>query len=115
MALELYMVGLIVRDMPAAVAFYRRLGLAIPAESEDRPHVQIKMSGGLTLFLDARPERWDPALEAQATLAPAAAPGGEGATTFRISTIADPPRGYQGPAPAPRARLSRPGGQRQSG
>ena len=30
MALELYMLGLVVRDMPTALEFYRRLGLAIP-------------------------------------------------------------------------------------
>jgi catechol 2,3-dioxygenase-like lactoylglutathione lyase family enzyme len=64
MPLELYMVGLIVRDMPAALAFYRRLGLAIPADSDTKPHVQIKM-GGMTFFLDAQPGRWDPKLGAQ--------------------------------------------------
>jgi catechol 2,3-dioxygenase-like lactoylglutathione lyase family enzyme len=64
MPLELYMVGLIVRDMPAALAFYRRLGLAIPADSDTKPHVQIKM-GALTFFLDAQPGRWDPEFGAQ--------------------------------------------------
>jgi catechol 2,3-dioxygenase-like lactoylglutathione lyase family enzyme len=59
MALELYMVGLIVRDMEAAVTFYRRLGLAVPEGSETKPHVQIKMDNGLTLFFDAKPSRWD--------------------------------------------------------
>ncbi len=65
MSLELYMVGLIVRDMPTALAFYGRLGLAIPAGSETKPHVQIKMSGGMTFFLDCKPERWDPQFGAQ--------------------------------------------------
>jgi len=72
MSLELYMVGLIVRDMPAALAFYRRLGLAIPDGAETRSHVQVKMAGGLTLFFDAHPERWDPGFDAQAAPAPAA-------------------------------------------
>lgn len=71
MALELYMVGLIVKDMAAAVTFYRRLGLAIPEGSEAKPHVQIKMESGLTLFLDTKPWRWDPqfgdAVEPQST------------------------------------------------
>lgn len=73
MALELYMLGLIVRDMPAALAFYRRLGLAIPAGSEAQSHVEIKMGSGMTFFLDSRPTRWDPGYGAHsAAQAPAA-------------------------------------------
>ncbi|MBV9788342.1 MAG: VOC family protein [Chloroflexi bacterium] len=63
MALELYMLGLIVKDMPAAVAFYRRLGLAIPDGSETQSHVEIKMGTGMTFFLDSKPRRWDPHYE----------------------------------------------------
>src|SRR5262249_41197150 len=59
MALELYMVGLIVRDMRAAVAFYRHLGLEIPEGSEERRFVEIKM-GGMSFFLDATAAEWDP-------------------------------------------------------
>ncbi len=71
MGLELYMVGLIVRDMPTALAFYRRLGVAVPDGSDTRSHVQVKMAGGLTLFFDAHPERWDPGFDPQAAPAPA--------------------------------------------
>lgn len=60
MGLDLSMLGVIVRDMPAAVTFYRRLGLDIPEGSESSTHVEIKMGGGMTFFLDARPTRWDP-------------------------------------------------------
>lgn len=60
MALELYMLGLIVKDMPAALDFYRRLGLAIPEGSENQSHVEIKMGSGVTFFLDSKPRRWDP-------------------------------------------------------
>ena len=60
MALELYMLGLIVRDMGKALEFYRRLGLAIPEGSEKQTHVEIRMESGLTVFLDSRPSRWDP-------------------------------------------------------
>lgn len=60
MALELYMLGLIVQDMGKSLEFYRRLGLAIPEGSEDQTHVQIKMGSGLTFFLDSRPSRLDP-------------------------------------------------------
>jgi catechol 2,3-dioxygenase-like lactoylglutathione lyase family enzyme len=65
MALELYMLGLIVHDMPRALEFYRRLGLDIPDGSEKRTHVEIKMGSGLTFFLDSNPVRWDPGYGAQ--------------------------------------------------
>lgn len=57
--LQIYMVGLIVEDMSAALAFYRRLGLEVPAAT-DSTHVEIEMAGGMMLFLDSRPQRWDP-------------------------------------------------------
>ncbi len=60
MALELYMLGLIVQNMGKSLEFYRQLGLAIPEGSEEQTHVQIKMGSGLTFFLDSRPSRWDP-------------------------------------------------------
>ena len=65
MALDLYMLGLIVHDMPRALEFYRRLGLAVPDGSEKLSHVEIKMGSGLTFFLDSNPRRWDPGFGAQ--------------------------------------------------
>jgi hypothetical protein len=64
MGLDLYMLGLVVQDMPRSLAFYRRLGLAIPEGSDNETHVQVKMGSGLTFFLDADPRRWDPAFPA---------------------------------------------------
>jgi uncharacterized glyoxalase superfamily protein PhnB len=60
--LELYMVGVTVEDMPKAVEFYRRLGVAIPEGSENKQHVEVRMSG-LTFFLSTKAinARWDPA------------------------------------------------------
>ena len=60
MALELYMIGLITQDMGKSLEFYRRLGLDIPAGSEEKTHVEVKMGSGLTFFLDSKPARWDP-------------------------------------------------------
>jgi uncharacterized glyoxalase superfamily protein PhnB len=62
MALELYMVGLMVEDMGKAVEFYRRLGIDIPEGSENQQHVPVKM-GELTFFMNTKTlnERWDPA------------------------------------------------------
>lgn len=45
-------IGLIVADMPASLAFYRRLGLAIPPEADKEPHVGVELPGGLQLMLD---------------------------------------------------------------
>ena len=60
MALELYMLGLIVQDMSESVQFYQRLGLYLTEGSEDQTHIQIKMGNGLTFFLDSNPSRFDP-------------------------------------------------------
>ena len=62
MALELYMVGVIVEDMGRAVEFYRRLGLDVPDGAEEQEHVEVGMSG-LTFFISTKHAnaRWDPA------------------------------------------------------
>lgn len=60
MALDLYMLGLVVADMRRSLDFYRRLGLALPEDSDGRTHVEVAMGNGLTFFLDSRPARWDP-------------------------------------------------------
>lgn len=58
--LELYMVGLIVKDMVESTEFYRRLGMALPEDASAESHVEIEMTSGVTFFLDSRPHRWDP-------------------------------------------------------
>lgn len=60
--LQIYMIGLMVEDMGASLAFYRRLGLNVPSDT-DSTHVEIEMAGGMMLFLDSRPQRWDPGFE----------------------------------------------------
>ena len=45
-------VGLVVSDLAASLAFYRRLGLVFPEGAEDQPHVEAELPGGLTLALD---------------------------------------------------------------
>ena len=51
MDLRLAVVGLVVSDMAATLAFYRRLGLDLPAEADARPHVEVEV-GGLRLAFD---------------------------------------------------------------
>lgn len=52
MTLRLDMIGLVATDMPTTLAFYRRLGLEIPAEADSEPHVEITLPGGLRLAWD---------------------------------------------------------------
>ncbi|MGW1722004.1 VOC family protein [Streptomyces sp. NPDC002306] len=45
-------IGLVVADLPASVAFYRRLGFAFPEGAEREPHTEAELPGGLRLLLD---------------------------------------------------------------
>ncbi|MES5818693.1 VOC family protein [Streptomyces sp. RG80] len=45
-------IGLIVSDMAASVAFYRRLGFEFPEGAESEGHVEAQLPGGLRLLLD---------------------------------------------------------------
>jgi catechol 2,3-dioxygenase-like lactoylglutathione lyase family enzyme len=44
--------GLVVQDMAATLAFYRRLGLPIPPEADTEPHVQVPLAPGIDLTFD---------------------------------------------------------------
>jgi predicted lactoylglutathione lyase len=52
MAIQVSMIGLVVRDMAASLAFYRRLGLDVPADADARRFVEHRMESGVTLFWD---------------------------------------------------------------
>ena len=52
MEIQLSMVGMIVRDMPAALRFYRLLGLEIPSTEDAKPFVLHRMGSGVTIFFD---------------------------------------------------------------
>lgn len=47
---ELKAIGVVVPDMPAAVAFYRRLGLTFAGATDS--HMECELPGGLRLMLD---------------------------------------------------------------
>ncbi|MFO7548060.1 MAG: VOC family protein [Acidimicrobiia bacterium] len=58
--------GLVVADMPATLAFYRRLGLEIPAGADAEEHVEVAVAGGLRLMFDTVElvrsfSEWEPA------------------------------------------------------
>ncbi|WP_203856650.1 VOC family protein [Plantactinospora mayteni] len=44
--------GLVVADMARSLAFYRKLGLDIPASADAEPHVEFALPGGLRLMWD---------------------------------------------------------------
>ncbi|ROT29719.1 VOC family protein [Micromonospora sp. HM5-17] len=44
--------GLVVADMARSLAFYRRLGIDIPAGAETEPHVEVTLPGRLRLAWD---------------------------------------------------------------
>lgn len=46
------MIGMVVADMGKSVAFYRRLGVEIPAGAEAEPHVHVELRGGMMLAWD---------------------------------------------------------------
>jgi catechol 2,3-dioxygenase-like lactoylglutathione lyase family enzyme len=43
---------LVVDDMARSLAFYRRLGLELPANADNEPHVDAELPGGLRLAWD---------------------------------------------------------------
>jgi catechol 2,3-dioxygenase-like lactoylglutathione lyase family enzyme len=46
------LIGVVVDDMPRALAFYRRLGLDIPAAADSEPHVEATLPGGVRIAWD---------------------------------------------------------------
>jgi catechol 2,3-dioxygenase-like lactoylglutathione lyase family enzyme len=49
---KLDLIGIVVRDMPAALAFYRLLGWDIPAEMDKEGHVEYVLPNGLRIGWD---------------------------------------------------------------
>jgi catechol 2,3-dioxygenase-like lactoylglutathione lyase family enzyme len=52
MAATLKVVGVVVADMARSLAFYRRLGLDVPAGADTEDHVEVALPGGLKLAFD---------------------------------------------------------------
>lgn len=45
-------IGLVVDDLPAALAFYRQLGLEFPEGAEQERHVESTLPGGIRVMFD---------------------------------------------------------------
>ena len=52
MTVRLNLVGVVVADMARSLAFYRLLGLELPAAADSEPHVEVGLPGGLRLAWD---------------------------------------------------------------
>ncbi|MER6031313.1 VOC family protein [Streptomyces sp. NPDC001851] len=52
MTAQFAVIGVVTSDMAASLAFYRRLGLVFPEGSEEQPHVDAELPGGLVFTLD---------------------------------------------------------------
>jgi catechol 2,3-dioxygenase-like lactoylglutathione lyase family enzyme len=46
------LIGIIVTDMSKSLAFYRRLGLDVPADADAEPHVEVALPGGMRVAWD---------------------------------------------------------------
>jgi len=66
MALELYMLGLVVHDMGTSLEFYRDSVLPSPRGATARRTSRSRWGAG-SLLLDSRPARWDPHTPGRAT------------------------------------------------
>jgi catechol 2,3-dioxygenase-like lactoylglutathione lyase family enzyme len=86
---QLDLIGIVVTDMGKALAFYRRLGLDLPASADSEPHVDHPLPGGLRLA-------WD-TVDTIRSFDPDWAPPSGGARVglaFRCETPADVDRVY---------------------
>lgn len=52
MEARLDLIGLVVREMARSLAFYRLLGMDLPPEADNEPHVELTLPGGLRLAWD---------------------------------------------------------------
>ncbi|MFC7326181.1 VOC family protein [Marinactinospora rubrisoli] len=90
MTISCDLIGLVVADMAASLAFYRRLGLDIPAAADSQPHVETTLPGGLRLA-------WD-TVESVRSFAPDWTPASGGpniALAFRCDDPAEVDRVYR--------------------
>lgn len=49
---QLDLIGIVVTDMAASLAFYRLLGVEVPDGADGEPHVEVALAGGMRLAFD---------------------------------------------------------------
>jgi catechol 2,3-dioxygenase-like lactoylglutathione lyase family enzyme len=66
MAPKFACIGIVVSDMARSLAFYGQLGLDVPADAGEQPHVEVEVPGGYKLLFDTEAtiksfdEAWQP-------------------------------------------------------
>ena len=89
MQARLDLIGMVVENMARSLAFYRHLGLELPPEADQQPHVETTLPGGLRLA-------WD-TVEIVRSFDPDWAPPSGGprmGLAFRLDTPAEVDRAY---------------------
>jgi catechol 2,3-dioxygenase-like lactoylglutathione lyase family enzyme len=91
MQAKLDVVGIVVDDMARSLAFYRQLGLDLPAEADQQPHVEAELPGGLRLAWDTVEtiHSFDPEWR------PPSGGGGRVSLAFRFDTPAEVDSAYK--------------------
>lgn len=86
---SLDLVGIVVDDMAASLAFYRQLGLDVPPDAGDQPHVEVTVAGGLRLAWDTveTVRTFDPGYDAAA--------GSRVSLAFKLAEPADVDATYE--------------------
>lgn len=52
MTIQFDVIGVVVADMARSLAFYRRLGIDVPPDADNEPHVEVQLRGGLRMAWD---------------------------------------------------------------
>ncbi|MFD5557914.1 VOC family protein [Streptomyces sp. NPDC127068] len=101
------LVSVVVSDMAASVAFYRRIGLDFPAGAESQPHAEAELSGGLRFALDSEevirsflPD-WHGVPEGRVGLAFRCDGGPQGVDDLYAALVAEGHKGVRPPWDAP--------------
>ena len=87
-------IGLVSSDLPRTLAFYRAIGLDIPADADTEPHVEVVLPGGFRILFDPEsitsfdPQWSTPAGSPRASLAFECADPAEVNATYATMTAA---------------------------
>jgi uncharacterized glyoxalase superfamily protein PhnB len=75
--------GMAVADMGRTLAFYRRLGVDVPADADKEPHVEVTLPGGVRLAFDT--------VETIRSFDPSWQPPASGSARMSIAFLCDTP------------------------